>query len=152
MIMCPVDETGRNSVRPSMMARTIASGIDIKSSSAVGGPVKDSKKLNDKTSYYNDGSCCKAKKAKTMRLCIQCHDGKSNYQYDQADDHNSIVFLSEGKFIHNQYNSSRESFRYFCTARQVLTTATKIPNASRLASSTRIRCWFSIICNSSILR
>lgn len=77
MIIWPVDEIGRNSVRPSMIARTIACRIDMDSYLAVRGAMQDGEKLNNKSCHSDDRSQGKSKEAKAMRFFIQCHDGET---------------------------------------------------------------------------
>ena len=104
--------------------------------------MEDGKNLNYETSNNDKRSYGQAQYAKAMRFLIHRHDNKADDQDNQSEYHELIVFFAKGKFAHCQYNSSNESLRYFCTERQVLITATKIPIASRLARSIAIRSVF----------
>ena len=60
------------------------------------GTMKDRKDFNDKTSHHNYRAERQAQEAKAMGLIVQCHDGETGHQDQQADDHQLIVFLSKG--------------------------------------------------------
>ena len=60
--------------------------------------------LNDKPCHNDYRAKCDAKKAKAMRLLIECHDDEADNQCKHTDNHPLIILFSEGKFIlHNVY-------------------------------------------------
>lgn len=60
--------------------------------------MQDSEYFNYKTRHHNDGAERKSKESKTMWIGFKRHNDESNYQRDDADNHQLIIFLSEREF------------------------------------------------------
>src|SRR5687768_14781792 len=91
IIMWPVEETGKNSVTPSMIARMIDSNIDmmifgIKANALIVvdnlfcGPVQDGKDLDHEACHDDHRAERESEKTKTVLLLIKRHNGKTGDQ------------------------------------------------------------------------
>src|SRR5690606_25826820 len=121
MIMCPVDDTGKNSVTPSMMARITDSRMVMGKScrKTVRQPswipfrwtLKDRINFDDETGHHNDRSEGQSQKPEAVLGAFEGHDGETHDQNHDADDHPLIIVLAKRKFAHNDVRKSVQFFQ-----------------------------------------
>src|SRR5690606_3529693 len=102
IIICPVEDTGKNSVSPSTMANIIACHSLIYLILCVFVCFifhHNGKQLNNKACQYDQRPQGNPHKAQTILLVVERHDDKTNSQHGNAYQHQDVVFSAEGKFI-----------------------------------------------------
>src|ERR1043166_6450190 len=154
IIICPVEEMGKNSVMPSIIARMTACRMSMRRSGFLVF-LHDGEELDHKTDQHNNGCQCELAKIEDIRGAR--HQDKACDDHHNADDHQHVVLSSEHKIFLNfcrrfvgifylcffsthifgaQYNSSIRDFKYLFVLQRLLSMLIAIPSKTRNANRT----------------